>query len=276
MGENSQRKRTVLITHVPFKINLGLYVTRRRDDGFHDLETVFYPIHNVEDTIEMVACDGNVEFEQIGGDFVVDAEKNLCVKAFRLLQKEYNLPGARIKLEKRIPSGAGLGGGSADAAGVLKLTNKVFNLNISPNLLERFAAKIGSDVPFFIQEMPTYATGRGEILSPIHVDLSQKVISVFKPDFSISTAEAYANVKPTDGRKHIDEIVQGDARKWHDLLPNDFETALFSKFPVLAEIKQKYYELGAEFALLSGSGSAVFAIAEKKIDLQPYFNGMTL
>lgn len=276
MGSNSQRKRFVLIAHIPFKINLGLYVTRRREDGFHDLETVFYPVHNLEDTIEMRASEGDVSFEQEGGDFIVDMEKNLCVKAFRILQRAYNLPGAHIKLHKRIPSGAGLGGGSADAAGVLKLTNEIYNLHISNKLLEEFAGKLGSDVPFFVQEIPSYATGRGEILSPIDIDLSQKVISVFKPDFSISTAEAYACVKPNDSRTHLDKIIQQNAKNWQNTLPNDFETSLFPKYPILAEIKQKYYELGAEYASLSGSGSAIFAIAKKKIDLLPYFKGMTL
>lgn len=276
MGKNSKRKGFVLIAHVPFKINLGLYITRRREDGYHDLETVFYPVHNLEDTIEMTQEGSDVVLVQEGGDFSIDPEKNLCVKAFRLMQSRHSLPGVRIRLQKNIPSGAGLGGGSADAAYTLKLTNGLFDLNLPDSLLEQYAAELGSDVPFFIQASPALATGKGELLSPIPLDLTHKTITVFKPDFSISTAEAYAQVRPLSGRKPLVSILHDDTKKWQSELVNDFEKTLFSKYPILAEIKQKFYNLGAEYASLSGSGSAVFAIADKPIDLTPYFNGKTV
>ena len=275
MGENPQRKRTVLLGTAHFKINLGLYVTEKRPDGFHNLETVFYPVDNLCDTIEMDAAD-EVIFEMTGGDFTADAEKNLCVKAFRLLQEKYHLPGATIRLEKKIPSGAGLGGGSSDAATVLKLTKNIFNLQISNNLLKEYAATLGSDVAFFIDNVPSYATGKGEILTPIPVDLSQKVISVFKPDVSVSTAEAYALVTPLSGRPFLKNLIREPIERWKYLIVNDFEKSVFQKFPILANIKNKYYELGADYAAMSGSGSALYAIADTPIQLKTYFSGIDL
>lgn len=275
MGKNPQRKRTVLTGKSNFKINLGLYVTEKRPDGFHNLETVFYPVDSLCDTIEIEPAD-EVTLEMVGGDFTTDPEKNLCVKAFRLLQNRYHLPGASIRLEKKIPSGAGLGGGSADAATVLKLTNELFNLQISNSLLKEYAASLGSDCAFFIDNVPSYATGKGELLTPINVNLAGKVISVFKPKVSVSTAEAYAHVTPLPGRPSLKNLIKEPIERWKYLIVNDFEKSVFQKFPVLADIKNKYYALGADYASMSGSGSALFAIADKPIQLCPYFSGIDL
>ena len=264
-----------MIEKANFKINLGLYVTEKRPDGFHNLETVFYPVENQHDTIDITPAD-EVTFEMVGGDFTTDPEKNLCVKAFRLLQAQHGLSGARIRLEKQIPSGAGLGGGSADAATVLKLTNKLFNLKISNNLLKEYGATLGSDVAFFIDNFPSYATGKGEILTPIDVDLSGKVISVFKPEVSVSTAEAYAHITPLPGRPSLQNLIKEPIERWKYLIVNDFEKSVFQKFPILADIKNKYYELGADYAAMSGSGSALFAIADFPIPLHSYFSGINL
>ena len=212
----------------------------------------------------------------VGGDFTTDAEKNLCVKAFRLLQARYGLAGASIRLEKKIPSGAGLGGGSANAALVLKLTNELFNLQISNSLLKEYAATLGSDCAFFIDNVPAYATGKGEILTPIDVDLSGKMISVFKPEVSVSTAEAYAHVTPLPGRPSLKNLIREPIERWKYLIINDFENSIFQNFPILADIKNKYYALGAEYAAMSGSGSAVFSIADSPIQLNPYFSGIDL
>ena len=258
-----------------FKINLGLYVTEKRPDGFHNLETVFYPVDNLCDTIEIEPSD-EVTFEMVGGDFTTDAEKNLCVKAFRLLQEKYGLAGAHLWLEKRIPSGAGLGGGSSNAATVLKLTNNLFNLQIPNGLLKEYAAALGSDCAFFIDNVPSFATGKGEVLTPIDVDLSGKVISVFKPEVSVSTSEAYAHVTPLPGRPSLQNLIREPIERWKYLIVNDFEKSVFLKFPILADIKNKYYELGADYAALSGSGSALFAIADKPIQLLPCFSGIDL
>lgn len=259
-----------------FKVNLGLYITERREDGFHNLETIFLPVDNQCDKIYLDSTKGDLAFSMEGGDFRVDAEKNLCVKAFRLLQKGFLLPNVEIRLEKNIPSGAGLGGGSADAAAVLDLTNQCFSLGLSNQQLREYAAQLGSDVPFFIENKPMYATGRGEILQEIDFSLKGLKISVFKPNFSISTAEAYAKIKPISGRAHLCDLIHKPVEKWQNLFPNDFETALFPSYPILAEIKQKFYELGATYAALSGSGSAVFAIAPQRINLEPYFPGQNL
>lgn len=261
---------------VPFKINLGLYVTRKRGDGYHDLETIFYPVDNLQDSIEIEKASEGIVFTMEGGDFEVAPEKNLCVKAFKLLQEDFHLQGVKIHLTKRIPSGAGLGGGSSDAAGVLKLTNELFALGLSNEELKKRAEQLGSDVPFFIGCTPAYATGRGEIMENFPLSLAEKQISVFKPDFSIPTAEAYAQIRPQAGRNDLREIIRKDAIFWHNNLVNDFETALFPKYPQLAKIKEKFYEMGADFASLSGSGSAIFAIANEKIKLSPIFAGKDL
>lgn len=264
-----------MIGKANFKINLGLYVTEKRADGFHNLETVFYPIDNVCDTIEIVPSE-TMRFEMTGGDFVTEPEKNLCVKAFRLLQEKYHLPAVSIRLDKQIPSGAGLGGGSADAAWVLKMTNEIFNLHISNGLLKAYAASLGSDVAFFIDNVPSYATGKGEILTPIDVNLSGKVISVFKPEVSVSTAEAYAHVTPLPGRPSLKNLIMEPIERWKFLIVNDFEKSIFVKYPILSDIKKKYYDLGADYASLSGSGSALFAIADKPLKLRTYFSGIDL
>ena len=264
-----------MIGKANFKINLGLYVTEKRPDGFHNLETVFYPVDNVCDSIEIVPAD-QMRFEMSGGDFVTESEKNLCVKAFRLLQDHYHLPGVHIRLDKKIPSGAGLGGGSADAATVLKMTNRLFNLAISNDLLKEYAASLGSDVAFFIDNVPSYATGKGEILTPIQLDLSGKVISVFKPEVSVSTAEAYAHVTPLSSRPCLKNLIKEPISHWKFLIVNDFETSVFQKYPILSEIKKKYYDLGADYAALSGSGSSLFAIGDKSIQLSSFFAGIDL
>ena len=226
-----------MIGKANFKINLGLYVTEKRADGFHNLETVFYPVDNVCDTIEIVPAE-QLSFEMTGGDFVTEPEKNLCVRAFRLLQEKYHLPAVSIRLDKQIPSGAGLGGGSADAAWVLEMTNELFNLRISYNLLKEYAAALGSDVAFFIDNVPSYATGKGEVLTPIDVDLSGKVISVFKPEVSVSTAEAYAHVTPLPGRPSLKNLIKEPIERWKFLMINDFEKSVFQKYPILSDIKK--------------------------------------
>lgn len=265
-----------MLNQANFKVNLGLYVTERRKDGFHNLETIFLPVNTCRDDITMVPVSGDMAFRMTGGDFTVDAEKNLCVKAFRLLQRDFDLPNVQIELDKRIPSGAGLGGGSSDAATVLRMANELFTLGLDNQRLREYAAQLGSDVPFFIENQPMYATGRGEILQNIDISLHQLQFSVFKPDFSISTAEAYAHIKPISGRAHLCDLVHEPVEKWQNLFPNDFEAALFPSYPILAEIKQKFYDLGATYAALSGSGSAIFALAPHPIRLSPFFPGQNL
>ncbi len=265
-----------MVQRTNFKINIGLYVTSRRSDGFHNIETIFYPVDHVCDVITMERIPQGLEFKMEGADYGEDIEKNLCVKAYRLLQKHYSIEGVRIHLQKHIPAGAGLGGGSSDAATVLKMANQLFDLQIDENTMLHLAELLGSDVPFFVKNRPSYATGKGEILSDVGLHIENKSISVFKPDFSISTAEAYAHIKPKSGRTPLPQLVEMDLSHWKETITNDFELALASKYPMIAQIKQKFYDLGADYASLSGSGSALYAIADFPIDVSPYFQGQNL
>ena len=256
----------------PYKINLGLHITHRLEDGFHAIETVFYPMNNLHDTIEITPTS-NFLFTMEGGDFNCPTEHNLCVKAYKLLQKIYKLPPVHIHLDKKIPSGAGVGGGSADAATTLKLLNTLFNLHLTPENLKTIACQLGSDVPFFIENIPALGIHKGEVLQPIPLDLSAYHISVFKPDFSIATAQAYRYVHPQSGRPSPAVLIRQPINQWKNILYNDFEKNLFSTYPLLQDIKCKFYELGAIYASLSGSGSAIFAIGHHPIPLKNYFQG---
>lgn len=245
------------------KINLGLNIVRKRPDGYHDLETVFYPTDYYTDRLTLEKSDRDFEFicesvQDIGPD-----DKNLCVKAFRLLQRDFGIRGARLRLEKHIPTGAGLGGGSADAAFTLKMLADYFNLPLDNAALLSYAAQLGSDVPFFILNTPAYATGRGEILQPIPLDLSDYEIRIEKPDVSVSTREAYAGVTPKLPAVHVCDIIRTPVTQWRDLLHNDFEDSIFEQHPELAEIKRSFYENGATYVSMSGSGTAVYGLFRK-------------
>ena len=240
------------------KINLGLHVTRKRDDGFHDIETVFYPV-GLHDSLETIAMDaGGGSLRQYG--IKIPEGENLCLKAYRLLQDHYDLPGIEMHLLKHIPTGAGLGGGSSDAANTLLMLTALFNLDISSAELEKLAAELGSDCAFFIRNKPVFACGRGEQFIDIDLDLSGKFIVIVKPDVHISTLEAYAMIKPVEGRPSPREIVQLPLDEWNENLVNDFEMPVFDKYPEIKEIKESLYKMGALYASLSGSGSAVFGI----------------
>ncbi len=253
-----------------------MYITNKREDGFHELETIFYPVDNKTDKIVISPNQTVTTLTLRGADFACDTEKNLCVKAFRLLQKNFKMEEIAIELTKNIPSGAGLGGGSADAAFVLQMLNQLYHLNLTNEELKEYASLLGSDVAFFIDNAPAYATGKGEILQPLDLDLSHKTISVFKPDFSISTAEAYAHVTPQAHRPDLRKLSQLPIPEWKKWIVNNFEKSLFQRYPILQEIKDKFYELGADYASLSGSGSALFAIADFPINLTPFFKGQNI
>lgn len=240
------------------KINLGLNVLYKRADGFHELESVFYPV-NIFDSIEILDAE-ELQFSVYGIDIPGDSNDNLCIKAFKLLQAEHHISNVHIHLLKNIPFGAGLGGGSADAAVVLKMLNKKFQLNLSIAELEAYAAQLGSDCTFFIKNSAQLARGRGEILESIDLDLSQKSFLLIKPNFGISTKEAYENIRVNDKNEPIREIVGARVEDWAGRLKNDFEVALFPKYPSLAKIKNELYEQGAIYASMSGSGSTMFGI----------------
>ena len=250
-----------------FKINIGLFITNKRKDGFHDIETIYYPVDCQTDKLEICQSPSLLKLTVKNADYLVDTERDLCVRAYRLLEKEYHLPGIEIILTKNIPVGAGLGGGSADAAFTLKMINELFKLNISREKLKQYAAKLGSDIAFFIDNKPAFAFGRGEILEPLPLDLSDKYITVVKPDFSVSTTEAYKYVIPRSADFSLKSIPAIPVGEWKQYIRNDFEEILFVKHPFLKEIKTSLYDAGALYASLSGSGSALYAISDFPLKL---------
>jgi 4-diphosphocytidyl-2-C-methyl-D-erythritol kinase len=254
------------------KINLGLRILRKRADGYHDLETVFYPIP-LNDVLEAVELKNgekkSIEFTVSGAE-AGEPETNLCYKAYQLLKADYpSLPPLLIHLHKTIPAGAGLGGGSADAAFTLQLLDKKFNLSLSEKKLFEYSLRLGSDCPFFLKRNPAYATGRGEILEDIPVDLSPYKIIIVNPGIHSSTAEAFEKIIPAETTKSVKQIVQQPISTWKNELINDFELSLFGMFPEIKGIKEKLYDAGALYASMSGSGSSVFGIFHS--DAQPEF-----
>ena len=243
------------------KINLGLHILGKREDGFHNLETVFYPVP-FRDALESIpSTNTEIEFTATGLAVNGKAADNLCVKAYHLLKKDFpELPAVKIHLHKAIPLGAGLGGGSADAAFMLKLLNEKFHLNLSTDQLINYALQLGSDCPFFIINKPCFATGRGEVLEEITLDLSVYKIVLINPGIHINTGWAFSNITLALPVKSIKEIIQQPIHTWKNELKNDFETAVFTAHPAIKEIKESLYAQGAIYAAMSGSGSTVFGI----------------
>lgn len=242
------------------KINIGLQIVRKRPDGYHDLQTVFYPTDFFTDFLRISPSEQEIVFQMESREDLGDADNNLCVKAFRLLQKDYGISHVEIFLRKGIPSGAGLGGGSADAAFTLKLLRDIFQLPITEEKMIEYALQLGSDVPFFLYNKPMYATGRGEVMTPIDLDLSQYRLKIVKPDIHISTKEAYAGVTPHESEVFLPQVLQKDVRTWKEVVVNDFESPLFVKIPELKSVKEELYREGALYASMSGSGSAFFGV----------------
>lgn len=254
-----------MITFPNCKINLGLNVIEQRSDGFHNIETIMYPVKELYDSLEIIPSgSGEVRFQTGGAEVDCPADSNLAVRAYRLMQAEYGIVGAEMYLRKNIPSGAGLGGGSADAAFAISMADRLYGLNLSVETLEKLAARLGSDTSFFIRNEPQLCVGRGEITEPINVSLSGMYIVIIKPPFGISTAEAYGGIKPKKPAMPISEVIRHPIAKWRDLMSNDFETHLFELHPRLKSIKSELYESGALYASMSGSGSAMYAIFDRK------------
>jgi 4-diphosphocytidyl-2-C-methyl-D-erythritol kinase len=240
------------------KINIGLNVVSKCEDGYHNLETIFYPV-KLADALELTDSD-KTEFSSSGIEIDGKPENNLVFKAYQILQHKYQLPPVKLHLHKIIPFGAGLGGGSADAAFTLKMLNDYFSLNISTAELEHFAAKIGADCPFFIQNKPTFASGIGDQFQPINLDLSEFEILIIKPNIAVSTPDAYRNVIPKQAEFNLRNIESLPIEKWKDTIVNDFENSVFEKFPEIENLKQTLYKTGALYASMSGSGSSLFGI----------------
>jgi len=254
------------------KINLGLHVISKRDDGYHNIETCFYPVP-WRDVLEIIKSN-QFSFSQSGLKIPGNAGENLCVKAYQLLQKDFNLTPVQIHLHKVIPTGAGLGGGSSDAAFTLRALNYIFNLNLSQTALKSYAAQLGSDCTFFIDDKPMLASGRGEILSETSLSLKGKYLVIIKPEIHVSTAEAYAGVKPKQPAQSIFKIISEPILFWKDSLSNDFEESVFKKHAVIKETKEKLYQYGASYASMSGSGAAVFGVFDSPVDLKNLFEGV--
>ncbi|MBO7231186.1 MAG: 4-(cytidine 5'-diphospho)-2-C-methyl-D-erythritol kinase [Bacteroidaceae bacterium] len=256
-----------MITFPNAKINLGLDVVEKRPDGYHNLETVFYPIP-LHDILEITKCDDEFSFTMHNAVFEGGDNDNLVVKAYNLLAEEYKIPKVRISLYKNIPTGAGMGGGSADAAFALKMLNEIAELNLCDEKLEEYAARLGADCAFFIKNKPSYATGIGNILTPITCDLTGYYMVVVKPDVHVSTKEAYAYVNPQYPENALAEIIKRPVEEWNGLMKNDFEKSVFAKFPSIKDVKEYLYDLGAVYASMSGSGSAFFGIFKNECNIE--------
>lgn len=250
------------------KINIGLRVVRRRDDGYHELQTVMFPVRGLCDTvgIERTGASGAI-FEGAGITVDCPPEDNLCVKAFDLMRRRYGIDGVRIMLDKRIPFGAGLGGGSADATAVVVGIDRLFGLALSEEELIAAAAELGSDTAFFVRNTPQYCTGRGEVMSPIDLNLKGRWLAVVKPDESVSTREAYAGVVPQQPARDLCRDLQLPVEQWQEVIVNDFEPHIFVAHPLIADLKRRLLDAGAAYASMSGSGSALFGLFAERPQL---------
>ena len=265
-----------MITYPNAKINLGLNIVEKRPDGYHNLETVFYPI-NLQDALEVNDLEGEGKYTlKISGTPIEgELDNNLVVKAYQLLKKDFpDMGPVNIHMYKHIPTGAGLGGGSADAAFMLKLLNEKFKLNLSTEKLEEYAAILGADCAFFIQNKPVFASGIGNIFEEINLSLKGYYLVLVKPDIFVSTKDAFANIIPMKPNHSLKEIIRMPVETWRATMKNDFEDSVFKKFPEIAAIKDRLYDMGAIYASMSGSGSSVFGIFREQVDhVDEVFNG---
>ena len=261
-----------MITSPIAKINLGLNVVEKRADGYHNLETVFFPVP-IEDTLEVqpmnadcpltVDCDLQVSNNPID----CDPQDNLVVKAYKLLKADFpTLPRIHCHLWKRIPSQAGMGGGSSDCAYMIRLLNEQFQLGLSDEQMMAYAAKLGADCAFFIKSQPCYAEGIGEQLTPIKLDLKGWTLCVVRPDIPVPTREAFSRIRPHYPAINCREAVSQPVETWKDTLVNDFEESVFALHPEIGAIKDKLYKMGATYAAMSGSGSALFGLFKEEPD----------
>ncbi len=242
------------------KINLGLNILRKREDGYHELETIFYPV-GLKDGLEFIENKQNkIIFSGSGLSLDIASEENIVVKAYRLLAADYALPGLDLHLHKVIPFGAGLGGGSSDAAFLLKGLNDYFELGLTLDQLKVYAIKLGADCAFFLENKPAFASGIGERLQNLDFTLSGYYIMLVKPPFGVGTKEAYAGIKPAVPKLSLLDSIQSSPERWQEYMVNDFETSVFPLFPEIAEIKAKLLDNGALYASMSGSGSTVFGL----------------
>ena len=261
-----------MITFPIAKINLGLNVVEKRPDGYHNLQTVFYPVP-IMDALEIIPmnegfpsdvdCDLKVTNIHIEGD----EQRNLVVRAYRLLKQDFpSLPRIHTHLWKGIPTQAGMGGGSSDCAYMIRILNETFDLQLTDEQMQRYAAQLGADCAFFIKSIPCYAEGIGEKLVPISLDLSGWHIGVVRPDIPVPTKEAFSRIHPNYPELNCREVVMQPVETWHNTLVNDFEESVFALYPEIGAIKEQLYKMGATYAAMSGSGSALFGLFKEKPD----------
>jgi len=249
-----------MIIFPPAKINIGLQVTGKRSDGYHSIESVFYPIP-LTDVLELLPNEkSGLAFETFGLTIPADGQENLCQKAYRLLDQRHGLPGMKASLLKNIPTGAGLGGGSSDASAMINLIDAIANLQLNYNQKKEIAAELGSDCPYFIQPQAAFVRGRGEIINAHPLSLNGKYLVLVHPNIHVPTADAYRRIKPKAASFDLQKLEKLDIREWKDVVFNDFEAGIFDLHPVLNEIKESMYQLGATYASMSGSGSSIYGI----------------
>jgi len=268
-----------MIVYPNAKINIGLNVVEKRPDGYHNLETVFYPI-GLQDALEIKEIEGDVPecgyLLKVSGT-VLDGcpADNLVVRAYKLLKNDFDLPPLFIGLYKHIPTGAGLGGGSSDAAYTIKTINERFRLGLTDDKMEEYCARIGADCSFFIKNKPVFATGIGNVFQSIELNLRYKQLVLVKPDIFVSTKDAYSLVKPKRPEQSLPELLAQPIDTWKDTVKNDFEPSVFAKHPEIAAIKDLMYDLGALYASMSGSGSSVFGVFDDPVEnVDEIFSGM--
>ena len=247
------------------KINIGLNILNRRDDGYHNLETILYSV-KIHDALEIIEAD-ELSIEFSGLEIPGSIEDNLCLKGYQLLKQDFNIPPVKIHLHKNIPIGAGLGGGSADAAFFIRLINQTFHLGMPDERMMNYARKLGTDCAFFIKNEPVLAFEKGDEFEPVKLDLSHYYIALAMPPVHVSTSEAYQGVKPTTIKQSLFELIQLPVEQWKDHIKNDFEQHIFENHPEIRAVKASLYQAGALYASMSGSGSSVFGIFNKKPDL---------
>ncbi len=245
------------------KINLGLSVTQKRQDGYHNIESIFYPV-KLYDSLEIIISKNKTNIQTSG--IKISGDSNLCITAYNLLKNDFDLPPVQIHLHKQIPVGAGLGGGSSDATFTIKLLNKLFSLDFSDEQMKTYANKLGSDCAFFIYNKPAFVYSKGDIFKPAEIDITKYYILIVKPNIHINTAESYSEIITGKQQQSINEIIKKSIHKWKTELYNDFEYNIFKKYPELKIIKEKLYENGAVYASMSGTGSAIYGIFGKKIN----------
>jgi len=251
-----------MITFPHCKINIGLDIVARRPDGYHDIDTLMYPVRGLYDSLEIVPDPTLAEPELTVGGNAPDCapQDNIVYKAWKLLDDRFRIGGCRIYLRKAVPFGAGLGGGSADGAFALRMLDALYDLRLGGAALAEAASRLGSDVPFFIQDAPRMCSGRGEVMAPSPVDLSGYTVAIVKPDIFVSTAEAYAGTTPRRPRTPLAERLSLPVGQWRGTMDNAFEETVFARHPQLAAVKAALYDAGAEYASMSGSGSALYGL----------------